>query len=73
VNFFPVLLASPELDARAAFCPGTIHPGTHQIVGAVQNMRAKFLFHFSVHLGAMEQVGKAEAKRIEDFHSSSSG
>ena len=48
VDLFLVLLAAAELDARAAFGLGAIHAGALQIVGAVLNVRAKFL----VHLGA---------------------
>ena len=66
-----VLLAAAELDARAPLCLGASHAGTLQIVGAVLDVRAKFLLHLGVASGTLKQSGDAEAKRIEEFHISS--
>ena len=60
-----------ELDVRAALCLGTIHAGTFQIVRAMLDVRAKFLFHLGVDLRTLEQSGDAEANPVEEFHSSS--
>ena len=43
-------LPAAELDAREAFCLGTIQAGTFKVVGAVLDMGAKFLLHVSIYL-----------------------
>jgi hypothetical protein len=50
VNFFLVLLAAAELDARAAFGLRAIQTRSLKIVGAVLDVRAKLFVQFGAQL-----------------------
>ena len=73
MDFFLVLLASAEFDARAAFRFRANQAGTLQIVGAMLDVRAKFVVHIRVHPGRLKKSGDAKSKRIEMSHTSSNG
>ena len=67
---FEALIAA-ELDAGAALGLGARKPGALEVVSTMLEMGAKFLVHLGVHLRTLEESGDAEAKRVEEFHTSS--
>ena len=71
VAFLFELLLPAELDARAPLGFRPLQAGALQIISPVLDVRAQLLFHLGVDLGTAKQSGNADAKRIEEFHTSS--
>src|SRR5580698_2513242 len=64
-------LVTAKLNARSPFRFRFTHPGALQVRRPVLDMRAKLLFHFTFHLGAMEKTGNKRTKGMQKTHTSS--
>src|SRR6516164_6728609 len=69
--FLLTFLIAAELDAGTALGIGMGKTETLEIIGAMLNMRTEFVFHVGIYLGALEERGDAETKRVEESHNSS--
>src|ERR1700727_268704 len=71
VALLPESLIAAELDAGAALGRKAGNAGAFQVVRAVLDVRAQFLFQLGVGMGTLEESGDAETDRTEDAHTSS--
>src|SRR5580700_716106 len=70
-GFLLIADVTTELDTRTTLGFGARKTGALEIVSTMLNVGAKLLLHLGIHLRTLEESGDAEAKRVQEFHTSS--